>query len=132
MLTEGYIAIGIFLLLGLRALLIKLLERQLRKVQKALFYKRLLVDRMERLDRWQQVRPFIFRGYCTYARTLILEMIEAYEFLLQHHYEKDRELLFTLRRLLFEFPPDTDPPFTGGSLFVLRAIYARIGALRKR
>jgi hypothetical protein len=129
--TRAYIALGIFFILGVRALAKKWLERQLYTINKALFYRNLLIDRMERLDRWQQVRPFIFRGYCSYARSLVLDMIEAYEFLLNHQYEQDRELLYSLRRLLIEFPPDYDPPTTGGSLFVLKGIYAKIDALRK-
>lgn len=114
---QVYIAIGIFMLLGGRALAMAWLKRELHTIKQALRYKELLIDRMERLDRWEQVRPLIHRGYCGYARSLILEMIEAYEFLLAHKYETDRELLHNLRELLFEFPPDYDPPTPGGSFY---------------
>ncbi|MBP6924126.1 MAG: hypothetical protein KBC62_02445 [Candidatus Pacebacteria bacterium] len=116
---QAYVAIAIFLALGLRTLMVKLLDRELKRVREVLSYRELLTDRIERLERWQQIRPFIYFGYCSYARSLILEMIEIYEFLLAHNYEKDRETLHALQRLLFEFPPDYDPPPSGGSFLYL-------------
>jgi hypothetical protein len=117
--TEAYIALAIFLTLGIHFLASKWIGQKLNVINQAIFYQNLIWDHIERLDRWERVRPFIYRGYCGYARRLILEMIEAYEFLLEKGFAKDREILFSLRRLLFEFPPDYDPPQTGGSFYVI-------------
>lgn len=115
MLYKAYIAIAIFGALGLRQLAISYLSAQVRLIQKVITCRKILIANTEKLDRWQKVRPFIYRGYCSYARRLIVEMIDAYEFLLTTKYENDTEVLASLKRLLDEFPPDYDPPVTGGS-----------------
>jgi hypothetical protein len=116
---QAYFVIAIFLILAVRSCATQKLERKLTSIKQGIYYKKLIIDHMERLDRWQQARPFIHRGYCEYARSLILEMIEAYEYLLAHHHEKNHEPLCALRRLLFEFPPDYDPPIPGGLFFII-------------
>ena len=111
MVTKTFLALSVFILAGIYSWLTK----RMQLYSKAARSMALIESHMHRLDRWQKLRPFIHRGYCGYARFLILEMIEAYEFLLKNNYENDREMLYTLRRLLLEFPPDYDPPLAGGS-----------------
>jgi len=87
-------------------------------------------NNMQKLERWEAARPFIFRGHCPFARRLILETIEIYEYLLFHGYENDIEMLELLESMLDDFPPDYDPPDTGGSFLIEFAfICARIVGL---
>lgn len=125
LLWKAATALLIFVLLGLYGWLQKKMESLAKADQCSL----LIQDHILRLERWELARPFIYYGYCGYARRLILEMIEAYEYLLNNGFSSDYQALADLHALLDELPPDYDPPSTGGSLFVLRVIYARIVSL---
>lgn len=118
MLTQGAVALSIFILLGINQWIQKWISKQKQAEEKATRCFLLIDDYAVRLLRWQTARSFLHRGYCNYARHLIIEMIVAYEYLMHRGYNLDPEGLARLKLLLNEYPPDYDPPIPGGSLFV--------------
>ena len=67
----------------------------------------------DRLEAWMEARPFVFRGSCPYARSIILRMIDLCEEIIDlgdKDAEKQRESLLPL---LDELPPPTSPLTSG-------------------
>ena len=69
-----------------------------------------------KLKSWHLVRPFLYVASCPYARSLVVTMIDCYEFLLAGGYEHDSERLQRLKDMLNRLPPNFDPP-ASGSIF---------------
>ena len=64
------------------------------------------------LEKWKVVRPFVFLGQCPYARSLVLEMIQAYEcyLSLKGGTPEEDEFLASMYLLLDETPPQSPTP----------------------
>lgn len=109
---------GILFLLAAERLAVFVLRKETRKLRALNQAMRTFSEKDAALDRWLLARPFIYYGYCAYARSLIISMIETYEHMLELGYKSDLDYIEILMNLLDEFPPDSDPPFqTEGLLF---------------
>lgn len=76
----------------------------------------------DRLEAWQEARPFLYISQSEYAQKLVYTMIDAYEHMLEHNDRLDVNLLENLYKLLDDSPPPDDPPpptktVRGGLLF---------------
>lgn len=96
----------------------------------------------KKLERWLDIRPFLYVGTCPYARGLVLQMIESYEHIVRlAPGVRDETIFETLYHLLNENPPRHDPPVKKGSLpigepfsfdtYAAEVSYLRLGFCRR-
>lgn len=68
------------------------------------------VEARDRLEAWQEARPFLYIGQSNYAQTLVHTMIDAYKQMLSYNDQLNAGLLKSLYELLNDVPPSDDPP----------------------
>src|SRR3989344_1292443 len=66
----------------------------------------------DRLEAWQEARPFLYISQSEYAQALVYKMIDAYGYMLEYNNQLNTALLKDMYKLLDDSPPPEDPPPT--------------------
>ncbi len=104
-----FIGAGIFSLFSIEVFYLHYIN-QTERIKKATKYLDKCISAMEALERWEQIRPFLYTGTCPYARRLIVIQIECLEYLKYKKFQYDSEYLEFLYNKLDDHPPKSDPP----------------------
>lgn len=96
--------------------IILLLKIQIKKKRVLIRYYERFNLQHDRLERWLDARPWLVPSTCSYARSLIIEMITICEQLEQHEPDPSNQKWIAYLKDLLETPPSRfDPPEKGGS-----------------